>query len=178
MEMGRRLAQGMITGAQINGDHMSFVSNLLQYGSTCTTTTSTAPSTTTNSIMAAKLAQDKLNHLLGWSGCNNAQAAWLVNNQAWVEFVKCTTATTRQDFITTYFCTPLQNTFGRDMEFTKHQGFIKMMADLAFAPVLEVEASKVSHGLSPLCFFDLQKGALITGMYYHDLNMQASVNTK
>ena len=156
---------------------MSFVFNLLQYGSTCTTTTSTAAPSTTNGIMAAKLAQDKLNQLLGWSGCNNAQAAWPVNNQAWVDFVKCTTAPTRQDFITTYFCTPLQNNFGRDMDFTKHQGFVKMMADLAFEPQLEVEASKVSHGLSPLYFFDFQRGALLSSMYYHNLNLQALVNT-
>ena len=63
------------------------------------------------------------------------------------------------------------------MEFTKHQGFIKMMADLAFEPQLETVASKVSHGLSPLYFFDLERGALLSAMYYYNLNQEASVNT-
>ena len=155
LEMVQRMAQGMVMGAPVNKDHMSFVSNLLQYSSTCTTTTPTSALSTTNAIITARLAQNKLNHLLGWSGCNNPQTAWSIDNQAWVDFVKYTTGPTRQEFITTYFCTPLQTRFGRKMDFTKHQGFVKMMADLAFEPQLEAEASKVSHGLSPLCLFDL-----------------------
>ena len=176
-EMGRSMAQNLVTGAPVNEAHMSFVSNLLQYGSTCTTTTSTPAPSTTNGIMTARLAQGKLHNLLGWSGCNNPQTAWAINNQAWVDFGKCTTGTTRQEFIKSYFCTPLQTRFGRDIDFTKHQVFIKMMADLDFEPQLEAESFKVSHRISPLCFFDLQRGALLNSMYFHKLNLQATVNT-
>ena len=176
MEMGKRFAQGMMSGSAYPESQMTFMSHLLQLNTAYTTTTSTG-SSTTNNIVAATLAQDKLNYLLGWSGCNNAQTAWPINKQAWVDFVKCTTTTTKQDFIKHTFCTPLQSSFGPEMEVTKHPGFIKMMAELAFEPELETEASKVSHGLSPLCFFDLLKGALRNAIYHHNLNLQALVNT-
>ena len=177
MSLGLKMVEGLVLGVPTNRDHMTLMSNLLQFGSTCTTTTSTSAPSSTNGIMAAKLAQDKLNHLFGWSGCSNPQIAWSINNQAWVDFIKCTSASTRQDFVTRYFCTPLQNKFHREMEFTKLHGFIKMMAELAFEPQLETVASKVSHGLSPLCFFDLERGALLSAMYYYNLNQEASVNT-
>ena len=52
-----------------------------------------------------------------------------------------------------------------------------MLETLLCQPTLDTEASKVTHGLSPLCFFDLQKGALNSANYYDTLNRQASVTT-
>ena len=173
--MGRSLLQGIINGTAVSEGQMTLVSNLLQYG-TSATTTSTAP-LSTNGIMQATLQQDKLHHLLGLSGCNNTQAAWRSNNSAWFQLVKCTTASTKQEFIKTHFCVPLQAAYGQDMDFTKHQGFIKILETFSFAPVLDVDPPKVTHGLSPLCFFELHKGALISANYYDALNRQASVNT-
>ena len=115
MEMGRSLLQGKFTGAPVSEGQMTLVSNLLQYG-TSTTTISTAPSST-NGIMQATLQQDKLHHLLEWSGCNNAQAAWSFNNSAWFQLVKYTTASTKQEFIKTHFCIQLQAAYGWDMDF-------------------------------------------------------------
>ena len=127
--------------------------------------------------MVATFQQEKLCHLIGWSGCNNAQTAWSFNNSVWVNLVKCTTANMKHEFIKTHFCLPLQAQYGRDMDFTKHQGFSKMLETFSFRPTFDREASKVTHGLSPLCFFDLQKGALNSTNYYDTLNRQASVTT-
>ena len=127
--------------------------------------------------MAATLQQDKLCCLLGWSGWNNTQTALSFNKSAWFNLVKCTTAGTKQEFTKTHFCIPLQEMYGWEVDFTKHQGFIKMLETFSFTTVLDADPSKVTHYLSPLCFFELHKGALISTNYYDALNQQASVNT-
>ena len=52
-----------------------------------------------------------------------------------------------------------------------------MTEKLYFAPILENSPSKVTHGLSPLRFFKINKGEFINSIYYQYLNNKASVNT-
>ena len=162
------MLQGTMTGGPATEGQLTLMSNLLQYG-TSTTTTSTSTSST-NSILAATLQQEKLCHLFGWLGCNNTQTAWSFNNSVWLNLVKCTTTNMKHEFIKTHFCLPLQAQYGRNMDFTKHRGFSKMLETYSFRPTLDTEASKVIQGLSPLCFFNLQKGVLSSANYYDPLN--------
>ena len=84
---------------------------------------------------------------------------------------------TKQEFIKTHFCIPLQEAYGWEMDFTEHQGFSKMLETFSFRPILDTDPSKVTHGFSPLCFFKLHKGALNSANYYDNLNRQALTNT-
>ena len=82
MEMGRSLLQGTMNGGPTTEGQLTLMSNLLQYGTSTTSTSTSTSTSSTNSILAATLQQEKLCHLLGWLGCNNAQAAWSFNNSA------------------------------------------------------------------------------------------------
>ena len=82
IEMERSLLQGTMNGAVVTERLLLLVSNLLQYGTSTTTLSTSTSTSSTNSIMVATLQQDKLCHLLGWLGCNNAQTAWSFNNSA------------------------------------------------------------------------------------------------
>ena len=64
----------------------------------------------------------------------------------------------KHEFVQTHFCIPLQTLYGHEMDFIKHRGFSKMLETFSFSPTLDTDPSKVVQGLSPLCFFDLQKG--------------------
>ena len=92
----------------------------------------------TSGIINAKMQQQQLHHLMGWSACDqhSAHLAWQPNKSAWYALLQCTNSTHQQHVIKPQFCIPLC-TLNCEIDFTQHSDFITMIEKLDFAPILE-----------------------------------------